>query len=198
MGNVIVKKKGQNTLHKFQVQTGYAYQKIWTEESPHDVNTAKVIGISEHGQAYLQEKSGSPTLVMDSAGKNLLTSWHYEGTLLTCLPSNQPVYAVEKADGEYEIVKVEIDSSEVRLQPVSERPAWPHPYLSVCDDERRSRIAVTSKLHTLDIYSRDRSPSGKIREQVSKSYCIIRPEVNLPAFVYRLFHEDFSSIDGSR
>ena len=104
------------------------------------------------GGLLLQGKSTSTTMLLSSDGRELLDSWHHEGILLACFFHNEPVYAVENTYGEYEIVIVNEDRSETRLQPVATKSPWSHPYLSVCQYVVGNRIAVTSKDHTLDIY----------------------------------------------
>ena len=157
---VIIKEKAQKTLHRYDLQLNElkTYQEIWSEDFPHGVNTASVIAVysATGGQKLLlQDKSTSTTLVLSSDGRELLDSWHHEGILLTCLYDNDPVYVVENTYGEYEIVIVNTDRSETRLQPVAAKSPWSHPYLPVCQLFVGRRIAVTSKDHTLDIYYRN-------------------------------------------
>ena len=163
-GDVIMKEKAQKTLHKYMLLLEEViYKETWSENFPHDVNAASVIGVCWHNSEYkplLHDKSTSTTLVLSSDGKELLNSLHHEGVLLTYLCHDgldgQQVYAVEKTYGECEIVIVDNkDISETRLQPVAGKPTWSHPYLSVCEDMRNDWIAVTSKDHTLDIYYRN-------------------------------------------
>ena len=172
-GEVIIKEKAQNTLHKYKLHfPKYIYQEIWSVDFPHGVNTASVTAVYskkilgrelQYGyKVLLQDKSTSTTLILSSDGTKLLDSWHHEGILLTCFCSGWSeyfVHVVEKTDGEYEIVIIERnirlnnkDISETRLQPVAAKPTWSHPYLSLC--KSNSRIAVTSTDHTLDIYSK--------------------------------------------
>ena len=156
-GEVVIKEKAQKTLHRYEFNDKI-YQEIWSEDFPHGVNTASVIAVyialfSGH-KLLLQDKSTSTTLVLSSDGREL-DSWHHEGILLTCLRNGEPVYVVENTYGEYEIVIVNTDRSETRLQPVTTKPTWSHPYLSVCQYYALGKIAVTSKDHTLDIYCRN-------------------------------------------
>ena len=157
-GEVVMKEKAQKTLHRYKFNDKI-YQETWSEDFPHGVNTASVIAVysATRGQKLLlQDKSTSTTLVLSSDGRELLDSWHHEGILLTCLWDSEPVYVVENTYGEYEIVIVNKDRSETRLQPVTAKSPWSHPYLSVCYYESNFqhiiRIAVTSKDRTLDIY----------------------------------------------
>ena len=156
-GEVVLKEKAQKALHKYDLQLNeIIYQEIWSEDFPHGVNTASVIAVyvpSDDYELLLQDKSTSTTLILSSDGREILDSRHHEGILLTCLYNNEPVYAVENTYGECEIVIVNKDRPETRLQPVATKSPWSHPYLSVCQYYVGSRIAVTSKDHTLDIYS---------------------------------------------
>ena len=155
-GEVIIKEKAQKTLHRYELQLNeIIHQEIWSEDLPHGVNTASIIAVYRlrgDYKLFLQDKSTSTTLVLSSDGRELLDSWHHEGILLTCLFDHEPVYVVENTYGEYKIVIVNEDRSETRLQPVAAKSPWSHPYLSVCQHYVGSRIAVTSKDHTLDIY----------------------------------------------
>ena len=158
-GEVVIKEKAQKTLHKYKVQFNeMIHQEIWSDDFPRGVNTASVIGEWDGHKLLLWDKSTSTTLLLSSDGRKLLDSWHHEGILLTCLRNSKPVYAVENAYGEYEIVIVK-HRSETRIQPVTTKSPWSHPYLSVCRYDHE-RIAVTSKDHTLDIY-RDSDWLGK-------------------------------------
>ena len=152
LGEVTLKEKAQKRLHLYQMQNGCIYHKIWSEDFPHGVNTARIICMSDKRKVLLQDKSTSTTLELSSDGTKLLNRWHHKGILLTCLYPEQLVYAVKKADVEYEIA-IESEKSEIRLQPVAAKPAWPHPYLSVSGNA--SGIVVTSADHTLDIYNSD-------------------------------------------
>ena len=160
-GEIIIKEKAQNTLHKYKLQSpDNLYQEIWSENFPHGINTASVIAayctIKNGCKIALQDKTSSTTLLLSSDGRQLLDSWHHEGILLACFHSEKFAYAVEKAEGEYEIVIVEANDkdlkkrSEIKLQPVVAKPTWSNYYLSVCMS--KLRIAVTSTDHTLDIY----------------------------------------------
>ena len=156
-GEVMIKEKAQKTLHRFELQLNEIIrQEVRSEDFPHGVNTGSTIGVmyslTDDHKLLLWDKSTSTTLVLSSDGRELLDSWHHEVVLLTILSHNEPVYAVESTYGEYEIVIVNKDRSETRLQPVTTKPTWSHPYLSVCQYFTGSRIAVTSKDHTLDIY----------------------------------------------
>ena len=173
-GEVIMKQKAQNILHKYKLQsTENIYQKIWSEDFPHCVNTGSVIAAysadKNDCKILLQDKSTSTILVLSSDGRKLLDSWHCKGILLACYKRGfvldvQFVYAVERAEGEYEIVFVEGSDkdrkkrSEIKLQPVTAKNTWSHPELSVC--KSKNRIAVTSTENTLDIYKK-RSRHGK-------------------------------------
>ena len=154
LGNVCMKEKAQKTLHKYKLQLNkiVTYQEIWSEDIPHGVNTASVIAVSDGFIHLLPDKSTSTTLELSSDGLELLHSWHHEGIPLTCLMFSEQVYVVENTYGEYEIVIVDNNGSETRLQPVAAKSAWTHPYLSVCQFFDSNKIAVTSKDHTLDIY----------------------------------------------
>ena len=159
--DVIIKDKAQNTLHQYQLE-GCIYKEGWSENLPPGVNTASIIAVYSYGSGYkllLQDKSTSTTLEFSPASRKL-DSWHYEGILLTCLSitwrsSIYPVYAVEKTEGEYEIVIFSIGDIEMilekRLRPVTAKLTWSHPYLSVCGNETERRIAVTSSDRSLDI-----------------------------------------------
>ena len=157
---VIIKEKAQKTLHRYDLQVNeIVYQEVWSEDFPHGVNTGSVIAVYIVSGGYkllLQDKSKSTTLVLSSDGREILNSWHHEGILLTILFDDEKVYVVENTYGEYEVVIVNKDRSETRLQPVAVKSPWTHPYLSVCQYcGFSSRIAVTSKDHTLDIYYRN-------------------------------------------
>ena len=153
-GEIVIKEKAQKTLHNYKLQLNeITYQEIWSEDFPHGVNTASVTavyGVTGGCKLLLQDKSTSTTLVLSSDGRELLDSLHHEGILLTTIFVENLVYVVKNTYGEYEIVIVNGDISETRLQPVTTKPTWSHPYLSVC--ENISMIAVTSKDRTLDIY----------------------------------------------
>ena len=166
-GEVIIKEKAQNTLHKYELQfPENIYQEIWSEDFPDGVNTASVIAVHEVHESdfsyrlLLQDKNTSTTLALSFDDRKLLDSWHHEGILLTCFNFEYGVYAVEKAEEGYEIVIAETKNkdhetrSETRLQPVAATPTWSHPYLSVCKGE--GRLAVTSSDHTLDIYDKSK------------------------------------------
>ena len=161
-GEVFIKEKAQNTLHKYKLQfKENIYQEIWSEDFPDGVNTASVISMYDDDmyedgynlKLVLHDKSTSSTLLLSSDGKELLDSWHHDDEiLLTCFSSafyGLFVFAMEMAEGEYKIVIVE-GSSTIRLQPVAAKPTWSNPYLSVCEIMRR--LAVISTDHTLDIY----------------------------------------------
>ena len=164
-GEVVIKEKAQKTLHKYNLPwKEVVYKVIWSENFPHGVNTASVIAayatICKYDSVFVQEvhvilhdKTTSTTLVLSTDGRKLLDSWHHEGILLTCF-DEQFVYAVEKAEGGYEIaiVNVKKGRSETKLQPFTAKPTWSHPYLSLCKSVFLKRIVVTSTDHTLDIY----------------------------------------------
>ena len=80
-----------------------------------------------------------------------------EGMLLIgCVERSFPVYVVEKIPGEYEIVILKPTKLEIKLQPVTGKPTWSTPHLSVCRPQGPwSRLAVTSANHSLDIYKWD-------------------------------------------
>ena len=160
---VIIKEKAQNTLHKYKLQLNEikTYQEIWSEDLPHGVNTASIIGAMyswiDGETPLLHDKSTSTTLVLSSDGRKILDNWHHEGVHLTTFGSVvglKQVYAVEKTSGEYEIVIVHADRSETKLQPLTAKPTWSHPCLSVSQFINKRHIAVTSKDRTLDIYGR--------------------------------------------
>ena len=166
-GEVIIKKKTQNTLHKYKLQfLENVYLEIWSEDFPHGVNTASVIGVERNSfRLFIQDNSTSATLTLSSDGRKCLDSMHHEGILLTCLLLENFVYAVEKTEGEYEIAIVDKnvkysdsdsdkDRSEIRLQPVAAKSTWSHPYLSLCEDISGDRVAVISTDHSLDIYDK--------------------------------------------
>ena len=152
----VMKEKAQKTLHKFTLEGHGGSTEVWSTKIPPGVNTDGVIAL--YGSGYsdakpiLQDKGTSATLVLTSNGTELLDSWHHKGILLTCLDFEHPVYAVEKTEGEYEIVIVRYNKSETRLQPVTTKPTWSHPYLSVCKDVVTDMLAVTSADPSLDIY----------------------------------------------
>ena len=158
-GEVIIQEKGQKRLHRYElkIQEGNVYQEEWSENFPHNISSASIITLCED-HPLLQDKGTSTILKMSSNGRELLDSWHHEGILLTSLFLYGLVYAVEKTNGEYEILIVKDKEtskkgrSEKRLQPVTAKPTWTHPYLSVTKGDG---IAVTSTHHTLDIYSYD-------------------------------------------
>ena len=173
---VIIKEKAHNTLHEYELQLPeMIYRELWSEDFPHGVNAANVMAVGRWETfVLLQDKNTSTTLVLSHEGKKRLGSWHQEGILLNWHDSsyeNLFMYAVEKTYGEYEIVIVNRsrfppsysdnsfywgpDRDILRLQPVGTKPTWSHPYLSVCENDRGKRIAVTSTEHTLDIYSKD-------------------------------------------
>ena len=159
---VVMKEKAQNTraLHTYNMEFDMLsdeiiYQKRWNEDLPHGINPASVIagyGWTDGYRFLLEDKSTSTTLLLCPRGRELVGSWHHEGILLTCLKNAKLVFSVEKRSGEYEIVIVDTcnENKLESLQPITSKPTWSHPYLSVCEGE--GRIAVTSKHHTLDIY----------------------------------------------
>ena len=140
-GDVIIKEKAQNRLHKYQLQIkeGNVYPEIWSEDFPCGVNTARIIAIDFIGNfLLLYDKSTSTVLKFCENGRKLIESWR--GILLACVAQTGPVH-VEETDGKYEIIIDNYGSSIARLQPVAGRRPWTHPYLSVCADER-DRLAV--------------------------------------------------------
>ena len=162
---VVIKEKAQKTLHKYdlQHQEGNVYQKIWNVDFPLDVNDASIRSVSysfpQDSYVLLQDKN-TATLKLSFDCRSVLdspeswNSWHYEGIILPCSRIDR-VYAVEKTDGEYEII-INDNNFNARLQPVAGRPSWKDPYLSVCvNGVRKDRIAVASSNHTLDIYNID-------------------------------------------
>ena len=156
---VIIKEKTQKTLHNYQ-QKDCTYKEKWSENLPPDVNTASIIAVVQWQgrKLLLQDKSTSTTLALSCDGGELLGRWHDEGILLTCL-RDALVYAVEKTEGEYEIVIDDWEqTSRTRLQPVTGKPTWSHPYLSVCYPSWKHRMVVTSAANrSLDIYQWDMS-----------------------------------------
>ena len=156
---VIIKEKIQKTLHNYQ-RKDYTYKEKWSENLPPDINTASIIAVErKSSKLLLQDKSTSTTLALSSDGRELLGSWHRKGILLTCLKDAHLVYAVDKTEGEYEIVIDDWEqTSRTRLQSVTGKPTWAHPYLSVCYLSSRDMIAVTCAAdHSLDIYNWNKS-----------------------------------------
>ena len=127
----------------------------WFQYSQHHSSVPRIE--KKSNKLLLQDKSTSTTLALSSDGGELLDSWHRKGILLTCLKTAHLVYAVEKTEGEYEIVIDDWEqTSKKRLQPVTGKPTWSHPYLSVCYPSWKDRMAVTSAAdHSLDIYKWD-------------------------------------------
>ena len=155
-GIFVLKEKAQNTIHKYNLKR-YTDKEVCITNLPSGVNTANIISECEFcngtGGLILQDSSTAATLVLSPDGTELLDSWHHEGILLTCLNGNDPMYAVETTEGEYEIAIVIDNKSETRLQPVTGKPTWSHPYLSVANNLWTELMAVTSATdHSLDIY----------------------------------------------
>ena len=170
--DVIIKEKAQKTLHQYQLE-GWIYKEGWSETLPPGVNTASIIaGYREYiygnddYKLVLQDKRTSTTLVFSSNDREHLHSCHYEGILLTRVTATFAtylVYAVEKTEGGYEIVVVNsafVDVAHIRkekrLKPVTAKPTWSRPFLSVCTLSRgggHPNIVVTSAAdRSLDIY----------------------------------------------
>ena len=153
-GEVVVKEKAQKTLHEYrlQIQEKNVYQKSRSEDFPSGVNGASIR--SSCGPATFLQDNNTATLKLAFHNLKPWKIWNHKGILLPCSRIKH-VYAVEKTDGEYEIVINDYEFN-VRLQPAMGRPTWKDPYLSVCTDGLTSidRIAVTSTNRTLGIYSK--------------------------------------------
>ena len=152
-GTVVMKEKGQKTLHQFKLQNQEmnVYQKDRSYDFPPGANDASIRSLSEM-TVFLQDKY-TATLKRIFYEYSRWGSYNHEGIILNCFGIER-VYALAKSDGEYEIILVDKDFGP-RIQPVAGKPAWKDPYLSVCSNY--GKMAVASTDNTLDIYRR----SGK-------------------------------------
>ena len=151
-GGVVVKEITRKTLHEYrlQIQERNVYQESRSEDFPSGVNDASIR--SSSGPSVLLQDKNTATQKRSFHNLQPWKSWHHEGTILPC-SRMKCVYAVEKTDGEYEII-IDDYNSKARLQPVTGGSPWKDPYLSLCMHGGSDRIAVTSTNNTLQIYSK--------------------------------------------
>ena len=159
-GSVVIKDKAHETLHKYelQIQEGDLYHKKWSYDLPFGLEDVSIRSAS--GNNVVLQVKNTGTLKFILYYKSIGSVWdrlHHEGIYLNCcLLDFEDVYAVERLDGEYEIVFTS-NCTKVRMHPVAGRPTWKDPYLSVCvkeDQYEQYWMAVASANHTLDIYRR--------------------------------------------
>ena len=157
-GEVVIKEKAKKTLHEYtlQIRERNVYQKSKSGDFPSGVNDASIR--SSSGPSILLQDKNTATLKLSFHNLNFWKRCHHEGIILPCSgrSGTERMYAMEKTDGEYEIINND-DRFKAVLQPVAGRPTWKDPYLCVCVDGSASdiKMAVTSRNHTLDIYYRN-------------------------------------------
>ena len=154
VGDVIISRKSPKTLHQYQLE-GCIYKEVRSENLPPGVDTASIVAVYYcygHYELLLQDKNTATKLIWSPDSRELLNIRDYEGIFLpNCNHTGCQMFAVERTEREYEIVIKEWNDSEIRLQLLTAKATWSHPYLSVCRTDYK--VAVTSAAdRSLDIY----------------------------------------------
>ena len=168
-GELIVKEFGldNRTVHKFHVQPGRTYQKVWTVDMPDDSVSIGAgyerMALSATGEIFIQVTEDFRTYVYSADFTELMYDIKHLGCLRQCLPPSRRVYVEMTANSSYELVVVEADKTEKRLQSLSPKCKWSRS-ISMCVNDH-GMTAVTTHLRTLDIFSKQH---GKITRYL---YC---------------------------
>ena len=152
-GAVVVEDLHEPLLHKFHLQQNGTYKEEQRHLLPENINRDCPKYLTDAGNVMLHNHDDSTTFLFDQDMK-LLDSWQHQGYLIATLSGTRAAYAVEEGKEWY--VEIRIQNEDVfQLKP--DRSTWEDEYLSMCDDVRTEKLAVTyaSIASFLDIFSRD-------------------------------------------
>ena len=150
------KRKERRLFYAYTPQEDGKFVQEWSQDLAHITTDRCLIQVTATGEIMLQEREGAPpTLLLDRNGGRVIDTWTQKGLLIGCLHPARPVYQ-QWRKGACELVVLDEDHRTEKTL----THAWTGGALSVCEDDKQERMAVTSwQDQTMSIFS----PQGNIQ-----------------------------------